>query len=76
MKDELKQLCPIPININNESIYFLDDSFDKQCVAFNAKGLEYARTMQDMVQQCARPADKLDTAPGNLMSTKEYYSGT
>jgi hypothetical protein len=49
MKDELKQLSPIPMNVNNELIYFLDDSFNKRRVVFNARGSEYARTMQDMV---------------------------
>ena len=68
--------CPIPINVNNESVSFLSDSFNKQCVSFNARGSDYARTMQDMVQQYERPDDKNCTASGDLMSTKEYYDGT
>ena len=67
---ELKQLCPIPMNVKNDSISFFSDSFNKQCVSFNARGSDYARTMQDMVQQYERPNDKNDTAPGDLMSTK------
>ena len=59
MKHKLKQLCPIPINVNNKLISFLDDSFNKQGVAFDARDSEYARIMQDMNQQYDMPDDKM-----------------
>ena len=72
----MKKLCPIPINANNESIYFLNESLNTQCIAFNTRGLEYARRMQDTNQRYEMPDDKSESAPGRMMSNEDYFDGT
>jgi hypothetical protein len=64
------------INVKNESISFLDDSLSKQCITFNASGLEYARIIQDMNQQYEMPHDKNRPASSKMMSDMDYFEGT
>ena len=55
---------------------FLDDSCNKQCDEFDARSVERARRMEDLVHEYERPYEEIDTSPGDMMSNKEYYDQT